>query len=46
MNVGEMRKGLMIECITKDCVHPHVSYYDHETTVQKWNTRVNDPLSS
>ena len=36
---GEGRRGLMIECVTEDCVNPHVSYYDRKTAVRAWNRR-------
>ena len=37
---GEGQRGLMIHCMTKDCVNPHVSYYDHDTARRVWNRRV------
>lgn len=36
---GERQRGLMIECATEGCVGPHVSYYDRETAVLRWNHR-------
>jgi hypothetical protein len=32
--------GTMIECISPDCVHPHVSYYGDGEAARRWNTRV------
>lgn len=39
MGSGEGQRGLMIQCITDGCVNPHVSYYDHNTAIAKWNER-------
>lgn len=36
---GENGRGLMIECITRNCVNPHVSYYDHASAIRIWNRR-------
>lgn len=36
---GENGRGLMIDCITKDCVNPHISYYNHESAIRVWNKR-------
>ncbi len=36
---GEGGRGLMIDCVTRGCVNPHTSYYDHESAVRAWNTR-------
>lgn len=39
MNIGDARKGLMLECITDGCVKPHVSCHRHDRAIKKWNTR-------
>lgn len=31
--------GVMIECITPDCVNPHVSYYGDGQSAKRWNRR-------
>jgi hypothetical protein len=31
--------GLMIECVTPNCVRPHTSWYPPATAIQVWNTR-------
>ncbi len=36
---GEGGRGLMIDCITPNCVNPHVSYYDHASAIAVWNRR-------
>lgn len=36
---GERGLGVMIQCITPDCVNPHVSYYGANVAVKVWNRR-------
>ena len=36
---GEKQSGLMIECVSELCCHPHVSSYDHATAIAVWNMR-------
>lgn len=31
--------GVMIQCMTPDCVQPHVSYYGEGVAVAIWNRR-------
>jgi hypothetical protein len=38
-SVGNNDHGLMIECTTKDCVNPHVSYHNPKTAIAAWNRR-------
>lgn len=39
MSSGENQRGLMIHCITEECVNPNTSYYDHESALHVWNRR-------
>lgn len=39
-NVGEGRKGLLIECANTKCVGPCVSYMNPATSRKLWNTRI------
>lgn len=36
---GERQRGLMIHCVTENCVNPSVSYYNHATAKAVWNRR-------
>lgn len=40
---GEGGKGLMIECMEPNCVHPHVSFYEHDIAIAAWNRRPASP---
>lgn len=38
-SVGYRDHGLMIECVTKGCVNPHVSYQNPKIAIAAWNHR-------
>ena len=40
MGLGDGQRGLMIHCITPNCVNPHVSYYEHDAARRVWNSRL------
>lgn len=46
MGSGERQRGLMIECITRGCVNPHVSYYDHASAIAAWNRRASEAVKA
>ena len=39
MPSGVNDTGLMIQCMTKDCLGPHCSYIPPASAIKVWNTR-------
>src|SRR3546814_2225508 len=39
LRCGDGGRAEMIQCITKGCVNPHVSYYGEGVARRVWNTR-------